>query len=63
MAVCLCSSQVSVQSKWMGGSSWVLARRLLSTYPALNLCICKNKGTSRWKFVQTPDFEQENGVH
>jgi len=35
--VCLsvCLSQVGVLSKWKDGSSWVLACRLLSTYPAL----------------------------
>ena len=31
----VCLSQVGILSKWKDGSSWVLACRLLSTYPAL----------------------------
>ena len=33
VSVCVCLSKVGVLSKWMGGSSWFVARTLLSTYP------------------------------
>jgi len=37
LSVCLsvCLSQVGVLLKWLDGSSWILARRLLSTSPTL----------------------------
>ena len=35
VCVCLCLSQVGVVLKWLDGSSWFLAWRLLSTSPTL----------------------------
>jgi len=35
VCVSVCLSQVGVLSKWINGSSWFLARRLLSTSPTL----------------------------
>jgi len=51
---CVCLSQVGVLSKWMDGSSWFLACRLLSTYPTLcfkQIQVPTKMGSFFWNFV------------
>ena len=67
MALCLCLSQVSVLSKWMDGSSWFLASRLLSTYPTLCYkeiqVYTKIRVFPTGTLSQTPDLENFASVY
>jgi len=60
LSVSVCLSQVGVLSKWMDGSSWFLARRLLSTCPTLffeEIQVYPKIRVSSGNLSQTPDLE------